>query len=97
MLFSEKKKSKKLPIRKGYVKKSCCCESTNLNKTIEIDGKDYKIGDMITINGKTVMITEIDLDPTEYNDYSITVQDKDGYYKTFDDCDLAMLFARESV
>lgn len=34
MLLSEKKKkSKKLPIRKGYVKKSCCCENTQPAET----------------------------------------------------------------
>lgn len=34
MLLSEmKKKSKKLPIRKEYKKKSCCCENAQPAKT----------------------------------------------------------------
>lgn len=34
MLLSEiKKKSKKLPIRKDYKKKGCCCENTQLAET----------------------------------------------------------------
>ena len=36
MLLSEtkkKKSEKKLPIRNGYVKKSCCCENTQHAKT----------------------------------------------------------------
>lgn len=32
MLFSEKMKVKKLPIREGYTKKSCYCEGTNLDQ-----------------------------------------------------------------